>query len=280
MEYLMTYGWAIIAIAIVMVSLYSLGIFNLQSLAPTATPGSCQVIRTAAQTSLAGQCGNLIPRYVSQDIGLSSTSVADSPALQFSGTSPFTIIFWIDIKSYNSAYIRQLDHDPTDGNGREGWLVYTEKNAHTECLQRFLSGSADTICTSAPSLNKWYFVAFTYDGSTMKSYLNNTLSQSVSSTKSLTTTTQNLYIGGYGGNNDGQYLHSNIQLYNTSLDNTTLKMLYQEGIGGAPIDLQHLIGWWPLNGNTNDYSGNFRNGASSTLKWSANWQGDYSQPAT
>ncbi|MDE1823137.1 MAG: hypothetical protein KGH69_05215 [Candidatus Micrarchaeota archaeon] len=72
MEYLMTYGWAILAIAIVMVSLYSLGIFNLGNLAPTATPGSCQVIRTSAQTSLAGQCGNLIPKYVGKFNGAGS----------------------------------------------------------------------------------------------------------------------------------------------------------------------------------------------------------------
>ncbi|MGC9010605.1 MAG: hypothetical protein ACP5JN_00435 [Candidatus Micrarchaeia archaeon] len=39
----------------------------------------------------------------------------------------------------------------------------------------------------------------------------------------------------------------------------------QEGIGGAPIDLQHLVAWWPLNGNANDYSGNGNNGVPSNV---------------
>ncbi|MDE1768323.1 MAG: hypothetical protein KGH69_04880 [Candidatus Micrarchaeota archaeon] len=78
MEYLMTYGWAILAIAIVMVSLYSLGIFNSGSLQPTATPGSCQVVRTAAQTSLAGQCSNIIPKYVGKFNG--NNGYVSSPA--------------------------------------------------------------------------------------------------------------------------------------------------------------------------------------------------------
>ena len=66
MEYLMTYGWAILIIAIVLVALFSLGVFNSANFAPRAQPGSCQVIRTAVQTSLAGQCSGMLPEYVVQ----------------------------------------------------------------------------------------------------------------------------------------------------------------------------------------------------------------------
>ena len=41
MEYLMTYGWAILIIAIVMVALFQLGIFNPQE--PRITAGACEV---------------------------------------------------------------------------------------------------------------------------------------------------------------------------------------------------------------------------------------------
>ncbi len=37
MEYLMTYGWAILVIAVVLAALYSLGIFNPNTFAPKAS---------------------------------------------------------------------------------------------------------------------------------------------------------------------------------------------------------------------------------------------------
>lgn len=55
---------------------------------------------------------------------------------------------------------------------------------------------------------------------------------------------------------------SNVQLYNATLSPETLNSMYAEGIGGDPIDLENLVGWWPLNGNANDYSGNLNNGQS------------------
>ncbi|MDE1823275.1 MAG: hypothetical protein KGH50_03030 [Candidatus Micrarchaeota archaeon] len=74
---------------------------------------------------------------------------------------------------------------------------------------------------------------------------------------------------------------ANVQLYNTTLDPSSIKAVYQEGIGGAPIDLQHLLGWWPLNGNAQDYSGNNHHGTLvNSVVWNANWQPGYSLPTT
>ncbi|MEM3781909.1 MAG: hypothetical protein QXT43_03045, partial [Candidatus Micrarchaeaceae archaeon] len=47
------------------------------------------------------------------------------------------------------------------------------------------------------------------------------------------------------------------------------------GIGGAPINLQNLVGWWPLNGNANDYSGNGNNGVPSNVVFVSNWYSGY-----
>ncbi len=41
MEYLMTYGWAILIIAIVLAALFSLGVFNPINFEPKASAGSC-----------------------------------------------------------------------------------------------------------------------------------------------------------------------------------------------------------------------------------------------
>ncbi len=48
-----------------------------------------------------------------------------------------------------------------------------------------------------------------------------------------------------------------------------------EGIGGAPIDLQNLVGWWPPDGNANGYSGNENNGVLSYVACTGSWTSNY-----
>jgi hypothetical protein len=72
---------------------------------------------------------------------------------------------------------------------------------------------------------------------------------------------------------------ANVQLYGTALSSNDIKALYQEGIGGAPIKIQSLVGWWPLNGNANDYSGNSYDGTpSGAVTYTSNWYSGYSAP--
>ncbi|MGC8538172.1 MAG: hypothetical protein ACP5MZ_04335, partial [Candidatus Micrarchaeia archaeon] len=72
---------------------------------------------------------------------------------------------------------------------------------------------------------------------------------------------------------------ANVQLYNTALSINDIKALYKEGIGGAPIKIQSLVGWWPLNGNANDYSGNGNNGVpNGDITYSSNWYSGYTVP--
>ncbi|MGC8537733.1 MAG: hypothetical protein ACP5MZ_01975, partial [Candidatus Micrarchaeia archaeon] len=71
MEYLMTYGWAILIIAVVLAALFELGVFNPMTFAPKASPGSCQVVRpegagTTNFISLEGECNGEIPQYAAQ----------------------------------------------------------------------------------------------------------------------------------------------------------------------------------------------------------------------
>ncbi|MEM0147013.1 MAG: hypothetical protein QXF85_00975, partial [Candidatus Micrarchaeaceae archaeon] len=69
MEYLMTYGWAILIIAVVLSALFELGVFNSNNFAPKAPPGSCQVFRpngpgTTSFINLEGVCNGELPEYV------------------------------------------------------------------------------------------------------------------------------------------------------------------------------------------------------------------------
>lgn len=72
---------------------------------------------------------------------------------------------------------------------------------------------------------------------------------------------------------------SNVQYYDRSLSSNEINDIYGSGIGGVPIDIYHLIGWWPLNGNANDYSGNQYNGnAIGGVRYTAGWINSYTRP--
>ncbi len=118
------------------------------------------------------------------------------------------------------------------------------------------------------SLNQWYFVTGVYDGSNYNLYINGTLVASSAGT-STGRTAASIYIGGgalcpIGGCYHG-YLNgsiADIQYYNSSISAANVMQLYQEGIDGAPLgNLDALQGWWPLNGNPNDYSAFGNDGA-------------------
>ena len=99
MEYLMTYGWAILIIAVVLGALYQLGVFSSSSLAPRAQPGSCRVFRpngpgTTTFINLEGVCSGQLPQFVTQFDGQSSyVNVINSGGLS-PGT--ITITAWIN----------------------------------------------------------------------------------------------------------------------------------------------------------------------------------------
>jgi hypothetical protein len=64
-----------------------------------------------------------------------------------------------------------------------------------------------------------------------------------------------------------------VQLYSTSLSASEVQTLYSESIGGAPLPMPELVGWWPLNGDTKDYSGNGDNGVSYNIAANSNVTG-------
>ncbi len=70
----------------------------------------------------------------------------------------------------------------------------------------------------------------------------------------------------------------NVQVYNTSLSSNEVTALYNEGIGGKPIDIQNIVWWWPLNGNAQDYSGNSNDCTATNTLFTSNWESGYTTP--
>lgn len=284
MEYLMTYGWAILAIAIVMVSLYSLGIFNSGSLQPTATPGSCQVIRTTAQTSLAGQCSNIIPKYVGRFSGQGGYIDAGSSS-SMTVSNSLTVSIWINPRNFVPRQMFVERWYTGTGSVFSVELENSLVHFYGSTDGTYNGGCPDFHVNASIPLNTFHSIVFVFNNGIRSIYIDDVFRGNDSSCGSMLyhgSSQDNLRIGGMTSASYANFNGSiaNVQVYNTSLDTSSIRSLYLEGIGGVPIDVQHLVGWWPLNGNANDYSGNSNQGTATNVAWNANWQSGYVAPST
>ncbi len=279
MEYLMTYGWAILIIAIVLGVLYYLGVFNATNLAPHAQPGSCQVYRPDGPgslqfLSLQGTCG-LLPTYVGV-FGSGSDIYGSMPMLQTATGTYDTVSFWMYWTGSGGEVVYG-----EGGSTEDGYTLYFPSYAN--CFG-FNTNHGDLYGVNAlPLANKWVFVtAVMYNGG---SYVGNSqiyingVSQAL--TQCYGTAETGLSYTPYNISYPGYYFNgklSNLQVYNASLSANDIKALYNEGIGGAPIDLENLIAWMPLNGNSDDYSGNLNSGTATSVAYTSSWTSGYSAP--
>ncbi len=267
MEYLMTYGWAILIIAIVLIALFQLGILG-GSNTPRVQAGACEVLHTSAGSNNEGECQGVWPQFVAQFNGASTISTAS-----IAETSYGTFTFWIYLSSPVPSEAGLVGY--YDG----GMDVATDIS-----LDPYIQTHWSTLSkASIPmSINRWTFVTGTWS----KSGGNIVLQMYVNGASSGTPAT---YTGGMSGSSTvfmdkGQYadtfngMLANVQIYNTSLSANEINALYLEGIGGAPVDPNHIVGWWPLNGNAQDYSGNNNNGQATAVSYTSQWTSGYTQP--
>ncbi len=112
--------------------------------------------------------------------------------------------------------------------------------------------------------NAWHFAGWTYapGSSNVIFYLDGATGTNTLGAPPLNTYTLNSVIGSYSSSHSYYFqgLISDVQLYSTTLTASQVNSIYAEGIGGLPLS-SGLMGWWPLNGNANDYSGTGNTGA-------------------
>ena len=280
MEYLMTYGWAILIIAVVLAVLFQLGVFSSGNFQPHAQPGACQVSRTVAGVSLEGQCNGLLPQYVLSLNGLNPEVVGPTMTVDLN-TNSYTMCAWADTlsTSLTPAYGDLLVAIQYANTG-----MVVDTSGGTYEIDGYMDGIGAGL--GSPTMGTWQFYCVDYAGfgSTSRSLYVDGASLGAITTGSTGVYTGQMQIGNGGytccgwTTNPPDYV-SNVQIYNTSLSQPEIQALYQEGIGGAPIRPQNLIGWWPLNGNANDYSGNGNNGQTyNSAVFISSWSSGYTAP--
>ena len=278
MEYLMTYGWAILIIAVVLAVLFQLGVFSSGNFQPHAQAGSCQVSSTAAGISLEGQCNGLLPQYVAHfntgAIQVASTSIN---TILPSGTNPVSMFLWVNsptVPAYGT-WARVVSYAPNGivcGSDQIG-IDFGGASIGSVPGSVCFDSCGDYACESNVPItaNTWDFVGFVLNsGHTSVTVYFNSGSYTYSGSGAtwdipgFATPQPSVLTIGSGATDSTPQIpgvsEADLQIYNTSLSPAEVQALYLEGIGGAPIRPQNLVGWWPLNGNANDYSGNGNNG--------------------
>jgi hypothetical protein len=294
MEYLTTYGWAVLVIATVLILLIKLNLFNLSIFAPRAPPGACQVYRpngpgTTQFLNLQGMCNGELPEYVLGAKGVGDyviVSGSESPTSMLNITgNTITITAWVFVKG--SPY-----HDVVDKEYQYGMKIdinnyphsCAPSNVNSICLEWDTANNWTGQSYPIPSsgFNQWMFLAVSMNGNQKLWYANGKFLGNMTTNTKITFVDSNLTIGaispGWTGYGDAEWFNgsiANVQIYNTSLSANDIKLLYTEGIGGAPVNFQNLVGWWPLNGNTNDYSGNQDGGYVRNVSYSGTWLASY-----
>ncbi len=285
MEYLMTYGWAILVIAVVLAALYSLGIFNPSTFAPKASAGSCEVVRpfgpgTTTDISLEGTCTNMLPKYVASFNGGNSYSYIPDLSNPTGSSLSYSVWFYLNKIPDNNAGIIYANNS-TQSYYDTPLSLFPNGNCN---LQVYLHNSSDVTFSKDSSLcldsHKWYQVtAFVNQFSHEYGlYIDGNLGFTGTFEGKLSKA-DGFYIGLFYP--QGAYFPgyiANVQIYNTALSANQISALYQEGIGGDPINPNHLVAWYPLNGNANDYSGNDYNGKAVNVGYSSTWYRTYSAP--
>jgi hypothetical protein len=123
--------------------------------------------------------------------------------------------------------------------------------------------------------NTWSFVAVTYNGVSSTVYVNGV---PVDQGAPAVPDGSSVYIGSVNSADSFNGLISNVQYYNASLAPAEITAMYHAGIGVVPQITNNLVGWWQLNGNANDYSGNQQAGVSTGVIYTNSWASGYTAP--
>ncbi len=290
MEYLMTYGWAILIIAVVLGALFQLGVFNAGTFAPRAPPGACQVFRpngpnTASLVNLEGVCSGELPQYVSMFVSGSSITMPVVPQFE-SGMTALTVAMWVNPSVAQGGILGDITSWYNQNGASNGFQFILEPVGQGVVLDVGVGNTIGSMSEYKMStllpMNSWDFAAFTYAANGNVIIYQDGQYGTGGAYVGTMAGSPDTVIAGPSSWNRGYWLYTggmaNIQIYNTSLSANEIQYLYTEGIGGAPLSPQYLIGWWPLNGNTNDYSGNDNNGVPSAVTYTNQWTGAYTPP--
>ncbi|MCL5430071.1 MAG: LamG domain-containing protein [Candidatus Marsarchaeota archaeon] len=218
---------------------------NASNVQPAAFPGNPQ---------------NLVNTY-GQDGWISISGVSSSTTI--SKNDSFTTIAWIYPAGLSTTHPQGIIGDLDSANNGFQMSANSLNLVTFDVNGKTIASSPNSI---TPQGRYWLMVSGTYDGATGESniYLNGTLVKSANIGNNLVITTTNSLLIAYDHLAtqldvfNGMIM--NAQVYGSALNKSQINNIYMEGATGIPLNNVGLVGWWPLNGNPNDYSNNGNDG--------------------
>jgi hypothetical protein len=206
----------------------------------------------------------------------SKIGVRSSASLNITGS--ITIGAWYNLAAnitgcYNEGIVSKATSEfpGTGGNNIGGYNLFLGCGMSGQYTNGPQNASGWSSGGPIPNSGRWVYVTGEKDGSLNRAtFFINGVTETVNdvSTWSLTKTPVNLTIGfSYAFADAFNGSISDVQIYNTALSATQISRIYGEGLGGAPLSNAGLVGWWPLDGNAMDFSGNGNNGVATNVQW-------------
>ncbi len=202
----------------------------------------------------------------SSKLNISNTGISPTTAMSFS--------CWINCSSYTS---RQSIFVKSDGATNSGSsFVYEVGNTSGKTTATLFIGATNITLTSTATLTSgvWTHLAFTYDNSNLKIYINGTLDSTVSGSGTINNTTNDTTFGAYSSLGS-LWLNGSLDeigIWNTSLTALEINKIYNAGRGNSYPFIDNkktsLISYYKLDGNSTD-SVSSANGTDTSITYSA-----------
>ncbi|HEY7310523.1 MAG TPA: Ig-like domain-containing protein [Gemmataceae bacterium] len=156
-------------------------------------------------------------------------------------TNGMTLEAWVDPSSLNSpeaGWSAAVAKDHPNSSNDISYSLYAAAGTGTPPAEHILVGSKDVAASSNTvlPLNTWTFLAATYDGSTMKFYVNGALVGSKAQTGNITEVNAPLHIGGDWSGEMFTGLIDEVRVYNGAL--TQIQIQNDMNASIAPPDTQ------------------------------------------
>ena len=191
----------------------------------------------------------------------------------YQAPSYLTITMWVKINYYSGGFAISGFSSISEGfnGGCCNWRLEPEASV----LSYDPGYWGDKVVGWSINKNTWYMLTMVLQNVSGSNnlywiYLNKTLVIAGSASSSVLGIPPVNYIDiGYGPGSSPSLAGNiaNVQIYGSALSPAQISALFSNGIGGAPLSNSNLMGWWPLDGNANDYSSNNNNGVASGVNW-------------
>ncbi len=223
-----------------------------------------------------GSCASYILSKLQQpsNYAITINGLVQQNAAQFNGASSqinvistsllrpnyITLSLWVQlISTGNYQYIVDTSSDSQTSTSGMTFQVTPGLNGYYITFGNVINNGF----TSFNIGSGWNQFVFTYAGANVYTYVNGQQESTFTASGNIIGWNSDPIVLGESEGGNAVWMKgnlANVQIYNTSLSPSQITTLYQEGIGGSPLPASGLVGWWPLNGNTNSYANQYTAG--------------------